>query len=115
MRQGKRMVGSLLLSAAFLLPLATVGCAEHHYYRAYDPDDNQYHQWDNREQGYYRQWTVETHRDADRDYRRLSKDEQKQYWEWRKDHGDHDRDRDDRRRDRDHDHDHDHDHDRDHN
>jgi hypothetical protein len=100
MRRGERLVGSLLLGIAFLLPLATVGCAEHHYYRVYDPVDNNYHRWDSHEQVYYHQWAVETHRDTDRDYRKLDKDDQKQYWDWRhhhakdKNHGhDHDNDR----------------------
>jgi len=84
-------VGSLLLSAVLAAPLVTTGCAEHHYYRAYDPYHNDYHRWDNNEVVYYNQWTVETHRDQHRDYRKLNKEEQKEYWNWRHDH-DHDHD-----------------------
>ena len=84
-------VGSLLLSAVLAAPLVNTGCAEHHYYRAYDPYHNDYHRWDNNEVVYYNQWTVETHRDQHRDYRKLNKDEQKEYWNWRHDHDrDHD-------------------------
>jgi len=84
-------VGSLLLSAVLAAPLVTTGCAEHHHYRAYDPYHNDYHRWDNNEVVYYNQWTVETHRDQHRDYRKLNKEEQKEYWNWRHDH-DHDHD-----------------------
>jgi len=94
--------GLLFAPLVLLLPLATIGCAEHHYYRAYDPYYNDYHRWDDHERVYYQQWVVENHRDQHRDYRKLDKDDQKRYWEWRRNHGDHDRDR-DRDRDRDHD------------
>ena len=67
-----------LLASALLLPLATLGCAEHRY-RTYDPYDNDYHRWNDHERVYYTQWVVETHRDAHRDYRKLSKGEQKEY------------------------------------
>jgi len=30
-------LGPLLLAVALAVPLATTGCAEHHYYRVYDP------------------------------------------------------------------------------
>jgi hypothetical protein len=78
----------LLLASAISLPLATVGCAERRY-RTYDPYYNDYHRWDDHERGYYNQWVVETHRD----YRKLNKDEQKEYWTWRHSHPDRDHDR----------------------
>jgi len=90
---GRRCAVLVLCAATF----ASVGCA-HHYYRAYDPSYHDYHVWNDQERVYYRQWAVETHRDPDRDFRKLHDDEQKQYWDWRHSHGDHDRD---------HDHDHD--------
>src|SRR5262249_16532761 len=93
--------GLLLATLVLLLPLATIGCAEHHAYRAYDYYNDD-HRWDNHERVYSQQWIVETGRDPHRDYRRLEKDDQKRYWEWRRNHGDHDRNHD---RDRDHDHD----------
>jgi hypothetical protein len=90
-----------LLAAAFLVPAITTGCATRTY-RTYDPYYNDYHRWDNHETVYYHQWIVENHRDNrdNRDYRRLNRDQQKEYWTWRHNHHD------------DHDHDHDHDHDR---
>jgi hypothetical protein len=96
----QKHAGLLFAPLVLLLPLATIGCAEHHYYRAYDPYYNDYHRWDDHERVYYQQWVVENH--PHRDYRKLDKDDQKRYWEWRRNHGDHDRDRD-----RDHDRDHD--------
>lgn len=80
-----------------LFPLATIGCAEHHYYRVYDPYYHQYHRWDD-ERIYYRQWAIENHRDPNRDYRHLDREDQRRYWKWRHQH-EHDRDRD---HDRDH-------------
>ncbi len=79
----------MILAMAFGMAMLVTGCAEHHYYRAYDPYHNDYHNWDSHENVYYQQWVVETHRDPHRDYRKLNKDEQKQYWTWRHDH-DHD-------------------------
>ena len=95
-------VTSLLLGSALMLPLATTAC-EHHYYTARDPYYHDRHRWDDREAGYYNQWVIEIHSDPHRDYRHLSKEDQKRYWDWRH-HHDHDHD---------HDRDHDHDHDRD--
>jgi hypothetical protein len=84
----KQHLYSTIFAVAFGLAMLT-GCAEHHYYRAYDPYHNDYHAWDSHENVYYQQWVVETHRDPHRNYRKLNHDEQKQYWTWRHGH-DHD-------------------------
>jgi hypothetical protein len=55
----------------------------HRPYRVYDSYYNDYHRWDDREADYYRQWTAETHRDATLDFRKLSHDDQEEYWKWR--------------------------------
>ena len=86
-----------------MLALLTTGCATHRYY---DPYHHDYHHWDSSETVYYNQWVVEYHMDPHRDYRHLSKEDQRRYWDWRHNH-DHDHDRD-----RDHNREHDHDHDR---
>ncbi len=39
----------LLLAVALALPLVTTGCAEHRYYRVYDPHYRDYHRWDDHE------------------------------------------------------------------
>jgi len=95
-----RWFATLALAMALVSPILTTGCSEHHY-QVYDSYYHDYHHWSNGEEGYYRQWATENHRDPNRDYRRLDKDDQQHYWQWRhqEDHG------------HNHDHDHDHDHD----
>jgi hypothetical protein len=93
MSKGNRYVNSFLLAAVLAAPLLATGCAERHYYRVYDPCYHDYHHWDDSEIVFYSQWTVETHRDPHREFRKLNSDEQREYWEWRHRHGDHDHDR----------------------
>ena len=90
MIRGPRILSSLLLGAALASSVSGLACAEHHVYRVYDPYYTDYHVWNDEEIVYYRRWCGETHRDPDRDFRRLSRDEQKEYWTWRHNHGDHD-------------------------
>lgn len=87
---GNRFKRSIWLATVLAAAWATTGCAERHYYRVHDSYYNDNHRWDNTEIVFYSQWSVETHRDSHRDFRRLSRDEQRQYWEWRHHHGDHD-------------------------
>jgi hypothetical protein len=86
MHCASRYLSSLLLATAFLAPAVTTACGPHEY-RVYDPYHNDYHHWDSHETVYYNQWTVENHRD-NRDFRKLNKDDQKQYWDWRHNHHD---------------------------
>jgi ribonuclease HI len=79
----------LTATAVVGLTLLTVGCA----HRYYDADHNDYHRWNSNETVYYNQWVTENQMDAHRDYRHLSKEDQKRYWDWRHNH-DHDRDND---------------------
>jgi|SRR6185312_7006247 hypothetical protein len=97
MLRASRYLGSLVLAAAIAAPLFTTACGESHPYRAYDSYDHDYHQWGPEEQGYYSQWAVQVHI-GNRPYRKLDRDHQAQYWQWRHSHGDH--------HDRDHDNDH---------
>lgn len=101
-----KVIAPLTLVAAMSASVL-VGCAEHHYYRAYDPYYQDYHPWNSSESVYYQQWARHNHYDPDRDYRRIPPNEQRQYWQWRHNHGKDHRDRDDHHRDRDHDHDND--------
>jgi hypothetical protein len=88
MSRGSRTLHSLMLGAA--LASSTVGLAcEHHYYRVYDPYYTDYHVWNDTEITYYQRWSNETHRDWHRDFRKLPPEEQKEYWTWRHNHGDH--------------------------
>ncbi|MBZ5577307.1 MAG: hypothetical protein LAP40_12170 [Acidobacteriia bacterium] len=53
-------------------------------YRVYDPYRSDYHVWDNREGDYYNQWIIETHR-RHKDFGKLHRNEQQEYWKWRHD------------------------------
>jgi len=86
---------SMFLVLAVVLPVASTGCADHHYYRVYDPYYSDYHRWGPDEDAYYHRWEAEGHRDH-REWKERSPEEQKEYWGWR--HAQN--------------HDHDHDHDR---
>ena len=78
-----RYVGHLLIAAALVVPLAESGCAARvRYYDDYHAD---YHHWDNREDHAYRVWLRERHYEW-REFNRLNRDEQHQYWSWRHDH-----------------------------
>ena len=91
MSRGSNHLSSLLLSVAMLSSFAGIACGGgHHYYRVYDPYYTDYHNWNADEDHYYHRWADETHRDAHRDFRHLPPNEQKDYWTWRHNHGDHD-------------------------
>ncbi len=92
MSSGYRYLSSFLLVLVLAAPLAMTGCAERHYYRVYDPYYRDYHRWDDGEIVFYNQWVIETRRDPHRDFRKLDRDEQREYWEWRHHHGNHDHD-----------------------
>jgi len=88
MSRGWHSLRAALLGAALVSSLAGMAC-EHHYYRVYDPYYTDYHVWNDEEVVFYQRWCSETHRDPHRDFRRLSKDEQKEYWTWRHNHDRH--------------------------
>jgi len=92
MTHGLTSLKSLVLAGTLAASLAGLACSDHHYYRVYDPYYTDYHVWNNDEGVYYRRWADETHRDQHRDFRKLRPEEQKEYWTWRHNHGDHDRD-----------------------
>ncbi|MGH9497113.1 MAG: hypothetical protein ACRD3B_19110 [Candidatus Sulfotelmatobacter sp.] len=93
MSRASHPLSKLLLATALVTSVAGLACNDHHAYRTYDPYYTDYHTWDNDEVTYYNTWTTETHRDPHRDYRKLSKNDQKEYWTWRHNH-DHDKDHD---------------------
>jgi hypothetical protein len=71
-----------IMLAAIVVPVFTTGCPSHATVRVYDPYYSDYHVWNSYEVGYYRQWTVETHRPY-REFRQLPPPEQREYWAWR--------------------------------
>ena len=84
-----RRLSSLLLAVALSSSVAGIACGGHHSYRVYDSYHTDYHTWNDDEVVYYRQWSNENHRDSRRDFRKLPPEEQKEYWDWRHNHGDH--------------------------
>jgi hypothetical protein len=77
------LLGTLVLGAAMVAPVLASGCAAHtRYYDEYHAD---YHTWNSGEVGAYRVWIGERHYDY-RDYNRLSRDQQRDYWNWRHEH-----------------------------
>lgn len=112
MQRMYRYLCSFLLGAALVVPVSTQGSAfpserrddrdkdrdkekgKHKHKRYYDRDRKDYHDWDDREDRAYRHWLVDERHDKYRDFRRLSRAQQGEYWKWRHDHPDWDRDRD---------------------
>lgn len=65
------------------------------HHRYYDPEHRDYHEWNNTEQRYWRDyWVYEHHPYIDWD--RASDEQRRAYWHWRHEREEH-RDRDDRR------------------
>ena len=85
MRLSSQKMLSGLAAATFAASIFTAGCAMHA--RVYDPYYRDYHPWGG-EVSYYSQWEGETHR-PHVEYNHRNADDQKAYWNWRHDHGDH--------------------------
>ena len=83
-----RLLSSAFLASALLLALANIGCAGR--VRIYDEYHSDYHRWDHDQDRAYSQYWGERH-ESYRDYSKLNKDEQKDYWNWRHNHSDSDR------------------------
>jgi hypothetical protein len=80
-----RMLSSTCLAASFLIAVAGSGCAGR--VRVYDEYHSDYHHWDHNEDLAYHHYYDE-HHESYRDYNKLNKDEQKNYWNWRHEHPD---------------------------
>jgi hypothetical protein len=81
----KRLIGTLLLGASLMAPVA-VFAADHRYY---DRDHRDWHEWNENENRAYRHWLMEERREHQyREYRRLSAERQREYWRWRHEHTD---------------------------
>ena len=77
-------VRRLAVIAFALAATGSVGACSHNH-DVYDASANRYHHWDGREDAAYRRWEQER-RMSHVEYARRSADEQRQYWEWRRDH-----------------------------
>jgi len=93
MDRKSRFFSSCFLAAALTCAVMGAACGGHHAYRVYDPYYSDYHVWNDSEVTYYHSWARESHRDENRDFRKLRPEEQKEYWTWRHSHGDNDHDR----------------------
>ena len=76
MHRKSRFLSSWFLAAALTFSVTGMACAHHHYYRVYDPDDSDYHVWNDDEVTYNHTWARENHRDENRDFRKLPPEEQ---------------------------------------
>ena len=81
----QRILGSAFLGSVVLISIASAGCAGR--VRVYDEYHSDYHNWDHDEDVRYRAYLSDRHEDY-RDYKKLNKDQQKDYWNWRHDHPD---------------------------
>ena len=71
--------------ASTLMITACAGTRVGAGYRVYDPYRRDYHTWDAGEGTYYTQWTIQTNRPRNREFRRLNSRERTEYWRWRHD------------------------------
>ncbi len=85
MRRITHYVGSLFLAAALIAPVAISGCSAR--VGVYDEWHGDRHHWDDHEEVVYRGYLTENHREY-KPYKRLSKNDQKGYWDWRHSHSD---------------------------
>lgn len=83
MLRTKRCLGTVVLGAALVAPLLTSGCAARvRYYDDYYAD---YHPWNDAEIRAYHGWLAERRYEY-REFNRLSREQQHEYWRWRHDH-----------------------------
>ena len=94
MKQLQRYVGSLLLGASLLVPMGVKAAgltpsprAEKRVRRYYDRVHRDWHNWDDHEAAAYRHWLLEERREHQyREYARLRRQRQAEYWRWRHKH-----------------------------
>jgi len=96
MQRMYRYLGSLLVGAALMAPVGMLAKSspdddrrqDNKERRYYDRDHKDYHQWNDREDGRYRQWWGETRHDAMRPFHKIKRGQQREYWKWRHEHPD---------------------------
>jgi hypothetical protein len=79
-----RFLTTTLLAAATVSPVIITGCSARVStgYTVHDGYYNDDHVWDGTEVTYYNRWETDTHR-KNKDYRKRSAAEQKEYMTWR--------------------------------
>lgn len=82
-----RYIGTFLLGASLLAPMAIRAADDHPDKRVYDRDHKDYHGWNDHEETAYKRWLEENHH-AYREFSKENKRDQAAYWKWRHDHPD---------------------------
>jgi hypothetical protein len=92
MHRTNRLIASAVLAAASLAPVAMTVAAGPQVgvsIRVYDRKHKDYHNWDDRENRSWGIFLTTNHR-REHEFRRASRREQEEYWEWRHHHPDRD-------------------------
>ncbi len=78
----RHFLSALLMTGVLAASIACSGSV-----RVYDEPHRDYHHWDGHEQAAFKVWVGENHMEY-RDYNRLEKRQQDEYWAWRHNHPD---------------------------
>jgi hypothetical protein len=93
MKNSIRIVGTLVLAAAFVAPTSIMAAAAPPQVgvqvRVYDRHHKDYHNWDDRENHAWGVYLTNNHR-RHYEYTRANRREQDRYWAWRHSHPDRD-------------------------
>jgi hypothetical protein len=91
----QRCLTSLFLGAALIVPIGAQAfnpLDDHDHdkkaRRYYDREHKDYHNWDAREDAAYRHWLTEERHERYRNYARINRERQAEYWRWRHEHPD---------------------------
>ena len=95
MQRMPRLLVSLCLAGSLIAPLGMQAIDDHDHdrdkreRRYYDREHRDYHAWNDHEQAAYRHWLMEERREREyREYPRLERERQAEYWRWRHEHQD---------------------------
>jgi hypothetical protein len=89
MYYAKRIIASLVLSAALVVPVATLVAApqDRVTVRVYDRKHKDYHNWDDKENHAWGAYLNENHKKS-HEFEKSNRREQENYWNWRHRHPD---------------------------
>jgi len=83
----KRLLITLSLSTALMIPFYSYAAPQDHDNRYYDKHHKDYHQWDDREDKAWHMYWEQRHRTYV-DWSRASESQRQAYWDWRHRHSD---------------------------
>jgi hypothetical protein len=93
MRLTNRFISSLILAAAITAPMTIIAATGPNddgvQVRVYDSRHKDYHNWDDRENASWGIYLTNNHKKP-HEFKKASKREQSDYWNWRHAHPDHD-------------------------